>query len=205
MVGNSAYSEAMTRPVRALAAVVVGLSTVLGMSSCADLDLISKDEQANRLQAAAAFGALHEDVRMMTASEYPGPDNLGDVQRWLTKSAEGLVVTDQRFGVWTTVTKELTFVPEDSPGPSEAMISDFDSAYVTWSATTSAFNRAVRKCLKNKKNKVAKRCLEEAQVASVASRAGADAELDATATTIRRSLENIKPVSSSPADPSASE
>lgn len=170
------------------------------------MDLIAKDEQANRLQAAAAFGALNEDIRIVTATDYPGSDDLTSVAGWLTDSSAALQVTDERFGVWTNVTKQLTFVPGDSPGPTKEMIGDFDTAFVAWTTMASAFHRSVRKCLKNKKPKVAKKCLETAQVSNIAARTAAGADLDAQATTIQLSLTNASPAASdTPASPSTSE
>jgi len=178
----------------------------LGVCSCSGLDLIAKDEQANRLQAAAAFGALHEDIRLVTANDYPGSDDLDAVAAWRTASADALKLTDERFGVWSNVTKQLTFVPEDSPGPTREMIADFDSAFVAWSTTSSAFNRSVRKCLRNKKPRVAKACLDTAQVSSLPDRTAADAALDAQAMTIERSLTKASTAPSAPLEsPVASE
>lgn len=187
----------MTRPLRALNAGVLGAVVVLLMGSCADLDLIAKNEQANRLQSAAAFGALGEDIRIVTANAYPGSDNLDDVARWLGQSSAALAITDERFGVWTNVTKELTFIPEDSPGPTRKMIEDFDAAFVTWSATASASNRSLRACLKKKKTKPTKRCLAAAEVSSVAELTSAEALLNAEATTINRSLAGVRPEANS--------
>jgi uncharacterized membrane protein len=186
----------MTRPGRALLAGLIGLVVVLIMGSCAGLDLISKDEQANRLQAAAAFGALSEDIRIVAGKDYPGSDNLTNVASWLTDSSDALTVTDERFGVWTNVTAQLTFVPDDSPGPTREMIGAFDIAFVAWTTTASAFQRSVRKCLKNKKPKVAKKCLETAQVSSVPDRTATDAALATQVTMIQRSLTNASATAS---------
>jgi len=179
---------------------------VLILSACSGLDLISQDEQANRLQAAAAFGALDEDIRIVTANDYPGSDDLTIVANWHADSSATLLVTDERFGVWTNVTKQLTFIPANSPGPTEEMISDFDTAFVAWSTTVSSLHRSVRKCLKNKKPKVAKRCLETAQVSSVPDRSATSAALDAQVMTIRLSLTNVSAtVVDTSASPAASE
>jgi hypothetical protein len=195
----------MTRPLRALNAGALGAVVVLLMGSCADLDLIAKDEQANRLQSAAAFGALGEDIRIVTAAAYPGSDNLDDVARWLSQSSAALAITDERFGVWTNVTKQLTFVPEDSPGPTREMIEGFDAAFVSWTATASASHRSVRACLENKKPKATSRCLEAAEVSSVAERTRAQALLNAQATTIDRSLAGVRPgANNEPAAPDTS-
>lgn len=172
---------------RALSIGSVVLGSFLTLTACADLDLISKDEQANRLQAAAAFGALREDVRVVQEEDFPGSNDLAAARNWRQTSQVALELANSQFLKWNVATSKLSFVPEDSPGPTKQMVEDFGAAFNNWSTVQGSFQRAVRKCLRVKKDKQASACLETAQVGSVPERLAADAELGSQLLTIEQS------------------
>ncbi|MGV1079296.1 MAG: hypothetical protein ACOYD1_05535 [Candidatus Nanopelagicales bacterium] len=180
------------------------LATVI-VTGCSGADLIERTEQANRLQAASAFGALTADIESTEATDYPGSADLAAVKRWETTSAGQLAATSQRFVTWASLTETLTFVPSPPPGPSEAGITSFNQTYAQWSTTRRAYVRAVRRCLRGDKNKVVRKCLDNVQTSSAADRLKADAAMSSEIAQMRLSLSTTErsPTETSPSQPAS--
>lgn len=180
------------------------LSAAITITGCSGADLIERSEQANRLQAAAAFGALAADVEATEATDYPGSADLAAVRRWEVTSSEQLAATSQRFVIWASQAATLTFVPSPPPGPDEAGITSFNQTYAKWSTTRRAYVRAVRRCLRGDKNKVVRKCLDNVQTSSAAGRLQADAAMSAQIAQLRLSLGTTErsPAQTSPAQTS---
>lgn len=173
---------------RVVGLTALALSVTMFVAGCSGADLIERTEQANRLQAASAFGALTADIEATKATDYPGSTDLGAVKRWDSTSTEQLASTSRRFASWSSLAQTLTFVPSPPPGPSEAGITAFNQSYAEWSATRAAYVRAVRRCLNGDKKTVVRRCLGNVQSASAAGRIKTDAALSREIAAMRLSL-----------------